>query len=782
MSPPLAPPGATVGRPQDDEASSDGEEAAPDEETIARQASGEERELKLAEEVFDTTGVDLKKLITGQEWKALIPLLGQDAEEGMDIFQRVEKEAKAKNPKGYPMLEFLEELKTDLKDSEGILHFARQLDIAKELVDRGATSGKDGNKVAELTMFNKVAKALDIAGAQPSEAWAFIDAGKVPMSYAEQNVLKTWRSKKEEFLKKCHEYDAVPPVVNATAGQTVCKQMCLEEVNAIIKRCKADGSKYTDPTFDMKAKPKDTLYVDTKDPGYDCTVCQPSGYKRLTTIVADSESGASKAMGGMFGSFAKPAGGKKVKKKPMLFKGCVKPGDIVQGAIGTCFLLGALGAIASHGDKLIERMILAHDVDVGVYAVRFCVHGEWTYVIVDDWFPVDEGGGLLYSRCKDAQEVWVPILEKAYCKLHTCFEMCDGGMPNEAIFSFFGGVGGRFQKKRKFEKNPKLYFKLLQEGKEKGWLMTTGFNPMVDGPMDQGKCGEPMAPNGLVGGHAYSVLKVIEHKGVQLVQCRNPWGSGEWKGKWSDDNNYGEWSEDFVKATGKVFEDDGKFWMAIEDFMKNTTGVDYARTFGPNWKKTTHYKQFVSSKMLVTATKSSSGRKKDELDLSAGDQVEVQGFLSNYWTGRCLRTGQEGAFPPGVVKVDDRPVARFDLVGTVDEPGKPMTVVVMLMQPNALMRRKFGKHPSGLNYKETDYPAIQLVVIGPDGGIAVKKEEKSRCVWSELELPGGGLWKIYAVCTDGKGAQYLLRVYMKGGACTVTDVPDIKLEELTNAL
>ena len=40
---------------------------------------------------------------------------------------------------------------------------------------------------------------------------------------------------------------------------------------------------------------------------------------------------------------------------------------------------------------------------------------------------------------------------------------------------------------------------------------------------------------GLLTGHAYSILKMIVTKdGKQFVQVRNPWGSHEWNGPYSD--------------------------------------------------------------------------------------------------------------------------------------------------------------------------------------------------------------------------------------------------------
>lgn len=47
---------------------------------------------------------------------------------------------------------------------------------------------------------------------------------------------------------------------------------------------------------------------------------------------------------------------------------------------------------------------------------------------------------------------------------------------------------------------------------------------------------------------------------LELIKLRNPWGEGEWTGKWSD--NDPEWTDALIKATEKVDRDDGIFFMA----------------------------------------------------------------------------------------------------------------------------------------------------------------------------------------------------------------------------
>merc|ERR1712241_702068 len=112
--------------------------------------------------------------------------------------------------------------------------------------------------------------------------------------------------------------------------------------------------------------------------------------------------------------------------------------------------------------------------------------------------------------------------------------MCDGGRPSEAIFSFFGGVGGQFMIEKKHREDPKSYFKVLKQAHDRGWLLTTGFNPGKAAANGQGKCGEAVPQSGLVGGHVYSLMDMKEVHGQYLLKIRNPWGTGEWLGKWSD--------------------------------------------------------------------------------------------------------------------------------------------------------------------------------------------------------------------------------------------------------
>jgi calpain-15 len=73
----------------------------------------------------------------------------------------------------------------------------------------------------------------------------------------------------------------------------------------------------------------------------------------------------------------------------------------------------------------------------------------------------------------------------------------------------------------------------------------------------------------MVNGHAYSILDardILDGK-ERLVKLRNPWGTFEWSGNYSDDSS--KWTDDLKKELElKPDEKDGIFWMPYEDFLE----------------------------------------------------------------------------------------------------------------------------------------------------------------------------------------------------------------------
>ncbi|KAJ4183748.1 hypothetical protein NW759_017058 [Fusarium solani] len=68
--------------------------------------------------------------------------------------------------------------------------------------------------------------------------------------------------------------------------------------------------------------------------------------------------------------------------KPTFMK-IVDGGDVRQGNLGNCWLVGALTALGNDPDA-VKRICVAYDTEVGIYGFVFYRDGEWIQSIIDD--------------------------------------------------------------------------------------------------------------------------------------------------------------------------------------------------------------------------------------------------------------------------------------------------------------------------------------------------------------------------------------------------------------
>lgn len=203
-----------------------------------------------------------------------------------------------------------------------------------------------------------------------------------------------------------------------------------------------------------------------------------------------------------------------------------------------------------------------------MYGFVFQRDGEWISTVIDDQLMLNleeerhadyykkqhiekiyEKGlkgsdALKFASCEDQNETWLPLLEKAYAKAHGDYAAISGGWFGEAVEDLTGGVSTSILCQDIMDRDRFWTEELLQVNK------TFLFGASMSwGPEDKG----------LVGNHAYSVLRAVEAKGKRFVLVRNPWGKWEWKGPWSDGSS--EWTVEWIEALGHKFGDDGSFWM-----------------------------------------------------------------------------------------------------------------------------------------------------------------------------------------------------------------------------
>lgn len=71
---------------------------------------------------------------------------------------------------------------------------------------------------------------------------------------------------------------------------------------------------------------------------------------------------------------------------------------------------------------------------IGLFIVRIFVNFTWIYVLLDERIPVNKKTMKpVFGRCRAINEIWVPMIEKAYAKVYGCYENLISGYVDEAV-------------------------------------------------------------------------------------------------------------------------------------------------------------------------------------------------------------------------------------------------------------------------------------------------------------------------------------------------------------
>mmetsp|Transcript_15945 Transcript_15945/g.21081 ORF Transcript_15945/g.21081 Transcript_15945/m.21081 type:complete len:603 (-) Transcript_15945:330-2138(-) len=265
---------------------------------------------------------------------------------------------------------------------------------------------------------------------------------------------------------------------------------------------------------------------------------------------------------------------------PKTFVEGTEPGDVVQGALGNCWFISSLSVLAQRQMLLRNVIVSDKNADKGIYTLQFFKGGKWVFVHIDDQIPCNRAGKVLFGHGANANETWVMIIEKAYAKLHGCYENLVTGFIDEGLRDLTGVACMKIKFNSKgIVKQIKdgTLFQELKEWMDEGSLM--GCSKQASSHSTEQDTGR-----GILAGHAYGILEMVEvhqdatltgdARDVKLVKCRNPWGMGEWKGLWSDNDALWEQCpqiKDQLNPDG--FKNDGCFWIEWEEFCKEYNQV-----------------------------------------------------------------------------------------------------------------------------------------------------------------------------------------------------------------
>lgn len=200
---------------------------------------------------------------------------------------------------------------------------------------------------------------------------------------------------------------------------------------------------------------------------------------------------------------------------PKFIVDSIVPNDLFQGQLGNCWVIAAASSLLTVPEYL--QRVIPDDQSfdqkdyAGIFHFRFWYEGEWVDVVIDDNLPVDQNGKLIFCQnLIDKNEMFGPLLEKAYAKLNICYEFLDGGLAEDALIDFTGGVSETLNLKRssklvnesRFIDPSKLWNIIFKSNIHKSLMSCS-----AKGTADQT---ESVLENGIVLSHAYSIIDVYE--------------------------------------------------------------------------------------------------------------------------------------------------------------------------------------------------------------------------------------------------------------------------------
>lgn len=291
--------------------------------------------------------------------------------------------------------------------------------------------------------------------------------------------------------------------------------------------------------------------------------------------------------------------------------------DIIQGKVGNCWLMASLTALATM-PEMIERICVAKDENIGVYGFVFYRDGEWVPSIIDDslylstadWDSQTEYGGFSLERyvlekseledkekehlklhqtgskalwgghCRNENEIWLPLLEKAYAKAHGDYFSMNGGWPGEGLEDLTGGVTMELLTSDILDED-EFWNKDLKNVKKK-YLFSCATGVLDAAHKDWKR-------QGIEELHSYTIMEAREinleeddgtSKEVRLLKLRNPWGTpkhGSWQGAWSDGSK--EWTAKTLEELNHKQGVDSVFWISYEDFLRKYEVIDRTHLF-----------------------------------------------------------------------------------------------------------------------------------------------------------------------------------------------------------
>lgn len=231
-----------------------------------------------------------------------------------------------------------------------------------------------------------------------------------------------------------------------------------------------------------------------------------------------------------------------------------------------------MNAIAAK-PHLLSRLFLHYDPAAGFAQFQFWQGNQWVGVTVDDYLLVDVAGALIYGRSSDPKDALFPLMEKAYAKLHRCYEAMQlDTTPELTLMQVMqqGLTDATSGHTVVYTLNPEPGVPLCVEEREKLWAVlkrctSTNLLGCLLLRSDDVGVGERKHV-GILEDHLYGIMDVRFIEQQRLVKVRN-YDEGrdtEWRGKWKPHSPH--WTETLLDVLEYKHSKD-ELWLSFDEVL-----------------------------------------------------------------------------------------------------------------------------------------------------------------------------------------------------------------------
>jgi hypothetical protein len=275
----------------------------------------------------------------------------------------------------------------------------------------------------------------------------------------------------------------------------------------------------------------------------------------------------------------------------------IHPCDLHQGALGDCWLISAIAALAEFPD-LVQNVFSTKMIDPeGRYSLNLYDFAQQSMVQIE----IDDRLATSWGKCKYVSstpegEIWPCLLEKGMAAINGGYPNLDGYWAVYALAQMTGCLSAKTyfhdEGGDSFKVSAPTWSGNLQDGKND--IMS--WNPQGEIDTDEmwtslcdfdsknyimccdsfGNSDASLDDAGVVGCHAYSLVQAkanVAGSGFNLLQIRNPWAKQEASLPWSDDDDMWTQHPEVYDELNPTSADDGLFWIQWEDFLEHYRGI-----------------------------------------------------------------------------------------------------------------------------------------------------------------------------------------------------------------